>query len=169
MSSRTTERYLHGPMPGVPGYGLLARGADYRGAGSGPVEPPDSASGATVQVELEAGPHAAAEARAALGLLQGRTDPDALDDVRLLVSELVTNSVRHAGSPSGSKVSLSVSATPRVVRATVKDTGRGFEPAPRSKPQTEAGGWGLHLVDRLANRWGVDRAGGMAVWFEIDA
>lgn len=162
---RGPERYLHGPMPGVPGYLALGRDSVQNGGGSG--QPPPE--GATIELELDSGPLAAAEARAALNLLEGRADADALDDVRLLVSELVTNSVRHSGSPAGSKVGLAVSATPDIVRVTVTDAGQGFEPTPRSRPRTEAGGWGLHLVDRLAHRWGVDRAGVTSVWFEIDA
>ena len=62
-----------------------------------------------------------------------------------------------------------MNATPGIVRVTVTDAGEGFEPAPRRQPRTETGGWGLHLVDRLAHRWGVDRAGVTSVWFEIDA
>ena len=89
--------------------------------------------------------------------------------MRLLVSELVTNSVRHSGSPVGSKVELAVSASSNTIRVEVADAGRGFEPTPRSTSRTEAGGWGLHLVDRLAHRWGVDRRDRVRVWFEIDA
>jgi anti-sigma regulatory factor (Ser/Thr protein kinase) len=151
-------------MPGVPGHLALGSDSAHNG-GSG--RPPSE--GATIELELDPGPSAAAEARAALSLLQGRTDAEALDDVRLLVSELVTNSVRHSAPPAGSKVELTVSATPDIVRVTVTDAGRGFDPTPRSAPRTKAGGWGLHLVDRLADRWGVDRSRGAAVWFELDA
>jgi anti-sigma regulatory factor (Ser/Thr protein kinase) len=140
-----------------------------RGGGGGHDPDPDGRS-ATIQIDLDSGPGAAAEARAALSLLEGRADPDSLDDVRLLVSELVTNSVRHAGARRNAKVGLAVSATPETLRVEVSDSGAGFEPIPRSASRTEAGGWGLHLVDRLSHRWGVDRIGrSSVVWFEIDA
>jgi anti-sigma regulatory factor (Ser/Thr protein kinase) len=127
------------------------------------------AYGPRIQVQLDVGSTAAAEARAAVGALDGRADPDVLDDVRLLLSEVVTNAVRHSGAPSGAKIGLAVAVTAGRVRAEVTDGGRGFEPTPRDKSQLEAGGWGLHLVDRLADRWGVDRGRSVRVWFEIES
>jgi anti-sigma regulatory factor (Ser/Thr protein kinase) len=129
-----------------------------------------SGDGPGIALRLDVGSSAAAEARAAVGLLEGRADAEALDDVRLLLSELVTNSVRHSGAPAGATIGLRVCVLRNGgLRAEVTDGGRGFEPTPRDLPQTEAGGWGLHLVDRLADRWGVDRRGPARVWFEIDA
>ena len=124
--------------------------------------------GPRIEVDLDSGPNAAAEARAAIGLLDGMADPDLLDDVRLLVSEAVTNSVRHAGGPPDAKIGLTVSVADDIVRAEVTDAGRGFQPSPRDAPQLEAGGWGLHLVDRLASRWGVQRGRPARVWFEVE-
>ena len=124
--------------------------------------------GEVVEVELESGPNAAAEARAAIGVLEGDADPDVLDDLRLLVSEMVTNSVRHAGAPPGAPIGLAISLSGGVARVEVTDAGRGFEPSPRNAPQLEAGGWGLHLVDRLATRWGVERGRPARVWFELE-
>ena len=148
-----------------PFEGYLARAPFPRSGGGSP----DSArSGPRIELELDSGPSAAAEARAALGALDGRADPDVLDDVRLLLSEIVTNSVRHSGSPHGAKIRLAVSVAGRAVRAEVTDGGRGFAPTPRSAPWTEAGGWGLHLVDSIATRWGVERGAPVRVWFEID-
>jgi anti-sigma regulatory factor (Ser/Thr protein kinase) len=128
-----------------------------------------SRPGARIEFELDSGPSAAAEARAALRVLDGKADTDALEDVRLLVSEVVTNAVRHARSPRGARIGLAVSVVGSAVRAEVSDGGSGFEPAARTKAQDEVGGWGLHLVDRLAARWGVDRGSATRVWFEVDA
>jgi anti-sigma regulatory factor (Ser/Thr protein kinase) len=52
----------------------------------------------------------------------------------------------------------------------VTDSGPGFEPEqPRPTPHVDRpGGWGLCLVDRLADRWGVDSGNRTAVWFELD-
>jgi anti-sigma regulatory factor (Ser/Thr protein kinase) len=124
--------------------------------------------GPRIEVELDSGPDAAAEARAAIGVLDRDADADALDDLRLLVSEVVTNSVRHAGAPGSAKIGLAVSVVDDVVRAEVTDGGPGFQPSPRDAPELEAGGWGLHLVDRLASRWGVERGRPARVWFEVE-
>jgi anti-sigma regulatory factor (Ser/Thr protein kinase) len=124
--------------------------------------------GPRIEVQLDVGATAASEARAAVGALDGCASADVLDDVRLLLSEVVTNAVRHSGAPAGASIGLAVSVTHGRVRAEVTDGGRGFEPTPRAQPQLEAGGWGLHLVDRLADRWGVDRGRSVRVWFEID-
>lgn len=126
------------------------------------------AYGPRIEVLLDAGPTAASEARAAVGALDGRAGAGVLDDVRLLLSEVVTNAVRHSGSPAGAKIALTVSVAGGRVRAEVTDRGRGFEPAPRDLPRLESGGWGLHVVDRLADRWGVDRGQTVRVWFEVD-
>jgi len=120
-----------------------------------------------MSVQLEPGATAAGEARAALASLDGRIDGNVLDDIRLLVSELVTNSVRHAAAERD-LVRLAVSSRGSTVRVEVSDGGTGFEPRARSKPQDEAGGWGLHLVDRLADRWGVETGRRTRVWFEIE-
>ena len=125
-------------------------------------------AGPGIAVELDAGAEAAAEARAALTALDGQLDADALDDIRLLVSELVTNSVRHSGAANEDRVRLLVAGLADTVRVEVADGGQGFEPRPRTKPRDEAGGWGLHLVDRIADRWGVSNGRGTSVWFEID-
>lgn len=133
---------------------------------------PDSTSGAPanrIEVELEAGPEAAAYARSALLGLEPRLDPRVMDDVRLLVSELVTNSVRHSGAADGECVRVGVGLDGGNVHVDVADAGTGFEPRGRRPGQSKAGGWGLFLVERLADRWGVARDGGTRVWFEIDA
>jgi hypothetical protein len=49
----------------------------------------------------------------------------------------------------------------------VIDQGVGFVPVARDRPATDVGGWGLHLVQTLSNRWGVYE-GSTHVWFEID-
>jgi anti-sigma regulatory factor (Ser/Thr protein kinase) len=123
----------------------------------------------TVDVELESSPEAAAVARTALDRLGTHVPPGRLRDLRLLVSELVTNAVRHAGLGRGERIRLVVTARDRHVRVEVHDPGRGFSPrAPRPDP-ARASGWGLYLVDELADRWGVDGAGaGTLVWFELD-
>jgi anti-sigma regulatory factor (Ser/Thr protein kinase) len=120
-----------------------------------------------MDVEFEPGASAAGQARAALAALEGRVDADILDDIRLLVSELVTNSVRHSGADR-ELVLLTVMTGGDAVRVEVSDGGRGFRASERSTDLDEPGGWGLHLVDQLADRWGVETGRRTRVWFEID-
>jgi anti-sigma regulatory factor (Ser/Thr protein kinase) len=88
-----------------------------------------------------------------------------METMRLLVTELVTNSVKHAATDS---VELKVLVGRSVVWVEVLDEGPGFEPSPRSSDSRDEGGWGLFLVERLANRWGVAREGSATrVWFEL--
>ena len=74
------------------------------------------------------------------------------------MTELVTNSVRHAGAPT---VELRVMVTRPAVRVEIANHGPGFEPEQRTKDQDPEGGWGLFLVDasRIAGAWrGTGRA-----------
>jgi anti-sigma regulatory factor (Ser/Thr protein kinase) len=121
-----------------------------------------------IEVEFEAGASAAASARNALLALDGRISDDLLNDIRLLVSELVTNSVRHSGAREHDHVSMRVCVTDSTVRVEVADPGRGFAPRPRDDDRSRPGGWGLYLVDQLADRWGVAHDRFNRVWFEMD-
>jgi anti-sigma regulatory factor (Ser/Thr protein kinase) len=119
----------------------------------------------TFAVDISRDHLAPAVARRAVERLEGRVDDDLIPQVKLLVSELVTNSVKYGGEGS---ITLKVDADrPGKVRAEVIDQGLGFIPVARDRPATEAGGWGLHLVQTLANRWGVHE-GSTHVWFEIE-
>lgn len=121
-----------------------------------------------ISVQFEPGPSAASAARNALLALQGRIDDGLLEDVRLLVSELVTNSVRHSELSLDGLVRLDVSVTATTMRVEVADSGKGFEPRPRDQDRSRPGGWGLYLVDHMSDRWGVARESLNRVWFEID-
>lgn len=124
---------------------------------------------AEVDLELESSPEAAAAARTALDGLTGSVSARRLRDLRLLVSELVTNAVRHAGLRRGQHIRLIVDVEGHIVRVEVHDPGRGFTPRAPTPDPARASGWGLYLVEELADRWGVDRAGrGTRVWFELD-
>ena len=48
------------------------------------------------------------------------------------------------------------------------DDGHGFEPRHSAPNRDSASGWGLYLVDQLADRWGVTNTHGTSVWFELD-
>ena len=119
-------------------------------------------------------PHAraAAKARAALtaslDLFSDVLDEQRLDDLRLLTSELVSNSVRHGSSIPEHPIRVKVSVMDTTVRVSVVDSGGGFERSPDPAKPGVDGGWGLFLVEQLADRWGTDGEGATTVWFELD-
>lgn len=121
-----------------------------------------------VSVQLDAGPSAAALARSALIPIERKVDEQLMADLRLLVSELVTNSVRHADLSPSAKVNLEVAVSDRKVHVEVRDSGQGFEPSDHKPDAGTPGGWGLFLVEELADRWGVMRNHFTRVWFEMD-
>jgi anti-sigma regulatory factor (Ser/Thr protein kinase) len=123
----------------------------------------------TTELELGSGVDAAAEARRALDEFGAALPERRMRDVRLLVSELVTNAVRHAGLASGDPIRLVIGDDDGHLRVEVYDGGTGFERQPPRPDPARASGWGLFLVERLADRWGVEGADpGTRVWFEID-
>jgi signal transduction histidine kinase len=118
-----------------------------------------------LNMQIAGGPEAAAHARRAITGLRADLDPSLRETLRLLVTELVANSVRHA---EADEVTLKVEVGPRAVRTEVTDPGPGFDPAQTGTPRDDHSGWGLLLVERLAERWGVARAGSATrVWFEL--
>jgi anti-sigma regulatory factor (Ser/Thr protein kinase) len=117
-----------------------------------------------LSVELPRTPEAPALARRALEDLNGCLDPARLPDVRLLVSELVTNSVKYGGE---GPVRLEVSRKDDRIRAEIIDQGAGFTPKVRDDDLDRVGGWGLHLVEHLTDRWGTHE-GSTHVWFEMN-
>lgn len=117
------------------------------------------------RVELTSSDSAPHEARAFVHRVAGHIDASVLDDLLLVVSELVTNSVIH-GPGLTITVELAVTGTEHV-RGEVGDEGTA---TPRQRVvdtgQATPGGFGLMLVDRLTSRWGV-REGSTHVWFEL--
>jgi len=117
---------------------------------------------------LVAEPAAAKDARTWIGTLAGSlVSGERLNDLRLVVTEIVTNAIRH-GDPGGSLV---LAATPKdgYLCVQVTDDGPGIAPRPRALVPDEDGGFGLFLVERLTRRWGLTRERGRTrVWFELD-
>ena len=120
----------------------------------------------TFRVDIERDRRAPSAAREALGALAGKVDPDLIPGAKLLASELVTNSVKYGGS--GPVTLAATSDHPGHLRVEVIDQGVGFVPVARDKPKTDVGGWGLHLVEALSDRWGV-HDGSTHVWFELSS
>jgi len=118
-----------------------------------------------VSVDIDRDRTAPAHARRAVEAFGATLDPGVVPDVKLLVSELISNSVKYGGE--GPVQLILRSDGPQHVHVEVVDQGSGFVPAARSRPKTEPGGWGLHMVETLTERWGVHE-GSTHVWFEID-
>jgi anti-sigma regulatory factor (Ser/Thr protein kinase) len=84
----------------------------------------------------------------------------------LLVSEVVSNAVRHSSGPPDDPIELTTAITDEVIRVTVTDAGEGFTPRPRDPGRTHDG-YGLYLLEKVATRWGVECRGETKVWFEL--
>ncbi len=121
-----------------------------------------------IRLSMVAGVDAPYAARQALEALAGRIDENLLEKTRLIVTELVTNSVQHAPPGEGGEVDMSVSPFPDCLRIEVTDGGSGFKlDTPELRPG-QTSGWGLWLVEQLTDRYGIDRQHSTRVWCEID-
>jgi anti-sigma regulatory factor (Ser/Thr protein kinase) len=121
---------------------------------------------------VEAGPTAR---QAVVEHLTGLTD-GAQADVLLLVTELVTNAVRHGGAGPGAPLRLEWRHTGDQLRFLVTDP--GTRPLSNGGPAVpcagsangDSSGWGLFFVEQIAERWGVLAAPrGTCVWFDVAA
>jgi len=120
-------------------------------------------------MRLGSGPDAAADARRAIAQLRADLDPPLMETLRLLVTELVTNSVRHTDCDS---LTLRIAVGKAAVLTEVADDGPPFPIEDMKGQSAEAhepdAGWGLFLVERLARNWGVkEDEGSKRVWFEL--
>jgi anti-sigma regulatory factor (Ser/Thr protein kinase) len=122
-------------------------------------------------LQLPASTSSARAARRAVAGLPLNGHEQALNDLRLLVTELVTNSIRHAQLSPTDTIRLTVALRQTIIRVEVADDGPGFTRPALDAPPTGTGGRGLYLVDILADRWGAEPTlgrDGWRVWFEID-
>ena len=103
-------------------------------------------------------------ARHSLTGVEGSLPPETMARLRLLVTELVANSVRHA---RGTPIHVAVTVDGDLVRTDVSDGGAGFDPPDADPNPLKTAGWGLFLVRKIATRWGADPATG-TVWFELE-
>jgi anti-sigma regulatory factor (Ser/Thr protein kinase) len=121
----------------------------------------------TKRFELNIGRLAPEQARQAVTSLSDLFEGK-IEDIRLLTSELVTNSIRHADLSAQDSVSLIVKTEHSTVRVEVIDTGKGFDPNQLPEPTEKDFGRGLAIIDALAKRWGVEQGVATRVWFELD-
>ena len=117
-----------------------------------------------IQRDIANGPHAPAEARRLVDSLADEIPAPVLDDVRLVATELVTNSYKHSGNPPGHPIEVSLNVRPDHLRLVVID-GSVFDPTPETSTELRDVKWGLVLLDRIADAWGRISEGG--IWAEF--
>jgi two-component sensor histidine kinase len=122
---------------------------------------------ADLRLEVAGGAPAVTAARRAIAGLEPYLDVESTQAVLLLVSELVTNAILHGGADAANALKLGLSVSGQTIRVTVQDPGGGFPLEPVSEPDRE-GGWGLVLLEQLADRWGIEDDPDHMIWFEID-
>jgi anti-sigma regulatory factor (Ser/Thr protein kinase) len=157
---------LAGPAPGLLGAAAVAARELHAVAPlRGRSEP--SGDAGRMEVVVASGLDAPAAARAAVtAWLSPQVADQVLDDAQLLVSELVTNSVRHAQLAAGATVRVSVEICDGFVRLEVEDPGDVAIGAV-APDREHGGGFGLFLVEALAQRWGSNHDGTTCVWAEL--
>jgi anti-sigma regulatory factor (Ser/Thr protein kinase) len=120
------------------------------------------------EVALRGGVDAAWVARRAIAVNHPPLPRGVRDDVALLVTELVTNAVRHGGAAMDRPLHVELMRDDGRIRVEVVDPGTAFESPTRPVKGDSFGGWGLYLVDQIAETWGVMPApSGTCVWFEV--
>ena len=135
--------------------------------GNGPMDDQDLRP-ANIHCLFPARAESGAAARRELERLQWTLSGDELQVLSLVVSELIENSVQHAGAGPGGSIGVGVAVGATLVRGEVSDEGDGFEATPRTGDSPLDSQWGLHVVDALAARWDVVAEPQTVVTFELD-
>jgi DNA-binding transcriptional MerR regulator len=105
------------------------------------------------------------QARRAVDEFAAELDEEQRFNLRLLVSELVANAVRHGHLDGDGAIRLTARKGPERIHVEVADDGDGFDW--ETRPGTSEGGRGLPLIAALADRWGLTFDGGTTAWFEL--
>ena len=118
----------------------------------------------SMDLELPSEAASPAAVRRALGDFAHLLSPQELDDLQLVFSELVSNSIRHAGLSAKDLIRIHLEISDHLIRGAVADGGPGLihEGPPYGR------GYGLQILDRLATRWGTSDDSLAQVWFEIE-
>ena len=120
-------------------------------------------------MRLPAAPSAATTARLEVTRrLSQRVTRGLLEDVRLLLTELITNALRHANMAPDDQIAIRAELSDGTVRIEVRDPGRDG-PVELRPPGPRGGGYGLFLVELLTDQWGVELRDGTTVWAELSA
>jgi anti-sigma regulatory factor (Ser/Thr protein kinase) len=112
---------------------------------------------------------APAAARRALDRFGGQLEEAVIERSALVVTEVVTNSVTHAGLAAAQPIDLNIQVFAGCLRIEVTDEGSaGFDPVVTPPYPGQNSGLGLWVVDQLTDRWGVDFTHSTRVWCEFD-
>jgi len=118
--------------------------------------------------QIPAGPTAATTARRLVERFGKGMSAAALGDAKLLVTELVTNSVRHGPVEAGSIVRLAMHLDAAALHVEVTDHGAGFTAPPAAVADAGAtSGRGLQILDMLAEDWRIEARDGTCVSFDM--
>ena len=129
-----------------------------------------SAGGIGVEEHVSLDVDAPAMARRVVAsALAERVAPSVIERAKLTISELITNSVRYSGAPGGGYAIVRLQLSDERLRLEVEDPGRGGAVVPRRADPIAGGGFGLHVVEALSERWGSERhaSGALSVWAEL--
>jgi anti-sigma regulatory factor (Ser/Thr protein kinase) len=122
-----------------------------------------------LEADVPGGPHAASRARRLVREeLVGRVPDTVMPDLELLLTELVANGVRHGGANEQAQLHLLLEGRPPALHVEVINPDHDGAVGMRAPDLEGGGGLGLHIVDRVASRWGVRHDPRTAVWFELD-
>ena len=123
----------------------------------------------TISFGVPGGVHAPRQARSVMSGHLRDIDSTVAADAELIISELVTNSVRHAGVESDQLVTVDLVLLKERLRITVTDPGCDLEPRLVTEDLDGLGGHGLRLVEQLSVAWGVgrDAVGATQVWCDL--
>jgi hypothetical protein len=108
---------------------------------------------------------AAIARRAAASVMRGSVSVD-VEMVSLLVNELVVRVLHRADRDQ--PVDLRLEATPTMLRVNVAAPAADRDGGAPKTPEMLSAGWTLLMIDRVADRWGVDDGRAIRVWFEVD-
>lgn len=130
---------------------------------------PDREAWPEVSFGLDA--HAPAQARRHVAqVLRDDVAAPVLDTAQLIVSELVTNSLRHGGAAAArAPVTVRIELAMSVIWLEVEDAGTGGAIARVAPDLDGGGGFGLQLVQAVSRRWGVEHTadGATRVWVQL--
>jgi anti-sigma regulatory factor (Ser/Thr protein kinase) len=120
------------------------------------------------ELALVAEPRAVRQARLWLSSLASEcVDETRRPDLALVMTEVVTNAVRHGAA--GGALLVAATPKPQFLCVQVTDEGPGLVPSPGAMASDEHGGFGLFIIERLTRRWGMTRENRRTrVWFEFD-
>lgn len=113
----------------------------------------------TLRVPFAASSVAVARQKLKSWLVDIETSTEVIDDARIVISELVANSVRHAQPLSDGSILVSWTLEPDGIKVTVTDGGSGTRPRNVHAPSSALAGRGMAIVEMLAQRWWAERSG----------